>query len=65
MENKMSEVAKIFGKNLYEKFHFEFKSETFVGYFTENGIVYGNDKNWMEDERMLIPFVFGECKIID
>ena len=66
-ENRMADVAKMFGKELGEPFIIDLEGETFEGKFTEAGFkaCFLGDEFCNDDEEMLHCLILGEAVIID
>ena len=64
IENKMSEVAKLFDKELGEEFTVKYKGECYKAYFKANGIKVRAMYHAFWDS-VLIELLTGEAVIID
>jgi hypothetical protein len=63
-ENKMTEVAKLFGKQLGEEFKMKMGDAVFIAMITEYGMVV-NDCQYHHWAPMLIDLLMGKAVIID
>ena len=67
MNNKMAEVAKMFGLELEEHFHITKKSyENTVYKFTKDGVAFYDDKlrTWYESVGALAGILTGETEVV-
>lgn len=65
-ENKMEQIAQMFGKKLFDTFHVKLGYDTFCARFSPYGFeIFGEHCMWNTDGQILNKLLTGKAEIVE